>query len=128
MLTSYVTGGCCHISVVSECFGSPLKIPKHCLLATIDCIGMFTNMTNVLQEEVEKEVLKTLSETNPGIYFPKMPPIRHMEALLKLILHRNCFSFNGKYYLQTTGIAMGQKSASELCDIMVHSLEKKFNS
>ena len=25
MLTSYVTGGCCHISVVSECYGSPLK-------------------------------------------------------------------------------------------------------
>ena len=24
MLTSYVTGGCCHISVVSECYGSPL--------------------------------------------------------------------------------------------------------
>ena len=25
MLTSYVTGGCCHISVVSECYGSPLS-------------------------------------------------------------------------------------------------------
>ena len=24
MLTSYVTGGCCHIPVVSECYGSPL--------------------------------------------------------------------------------------------------------
>ena len=63
-----------------------LKIPKHCLLVTIDCIGMFIN---VLQNEVEQEVLKTLSETNPGIYFPKMPPIRHMEALLKLILMGN---------------------------------------
>ena len=39
--------------------------------------------TNVLQEEVEKEVIKALSETNPGNYFPRMPPIRHMEALLK---------------------------------------------
>ena len=25
MLTSYVTGGCCHISVVSECYASPLR-------------------------------------------------------------------------------------------------------
>ena len=25
MLTSYVTGGCCHISVVSGCYGSSLK-------------------------------------------------------------------------------------------------------
>ena len=101
-----------------------LKIPKHCVLVTIDCIEMFTN---VLQKEVEQEILKTLSETNPEIYFPKMPPIRHMEALLlELILHRNCFSFYGKYYLQTTGVAMGQKCASELCDIMFHSLEKKF--
>ena len=82
--------------------------------------------TNVLQKEVEQEVLKTLSETNPGIYFPKMPPTRHMEALLKLILHRNSFSFNGRYYLQTTGIATGQKCAPELCDIMFHSLEKEF--
>ena len=103
-----------------------LKIPKHCLLVTIDCIEMFTN---VLQKEVEQEVLKTLSETNPEIYFPKMPPIRHMEALLlELILHRNCFSFYGKYYFQTTGVAMGLKCAPELCDIMFHSLEKKFIS
>ena len=26
MLTSYVTGGCCHISVVSECYGSPIIV------------------------------------------------------------------------------------------------------
>ena len=26
MLTSYVTGGCYHISVVSECYGSPLTL------------------------------------------------------------------------------------------------------
>ena len=26
MLTSYVTGGCCHISVVSGCYGFPLKL------------------------------------------------------------------------------------------------------
>ena len=102
-----------------------LKLPKHCLLVTIDCIGMFTN---VLQTEVEKEVIKALSETNRKNYFPNMPPIRHMEALLKLILQRNCFSFNEKYYLQTTGVAMGQKCAPELCDIMFHSLEKKFIS
>ena len=102
-----------------------LKLPKHCLLVTIDCIGMFTN---VLQNEVLEEVLKTFSETNPRIYFPKMPPIRHMEALLKLVLHRNCFSFNEKYYLQTTGVAMGQKCSPELCDIMFHSLENKFIS
>ena len=84
--------------------------------------------TNVLQEEVEQEVIKALSETDPRNYFPRMPPIRHMEALLNLILHRNCFSFNGKFYLQTTGVAMGQKCAPELCDIMFHSLEKKFIS
>ena len=98
-----------------------LKLPKHCLLVTIDCIGMFTN---VLQKEVEQEVLKALSDANPGIYFPRMPPIRHLESLLKLILHRNCFSFNEKFYLQTTGVAMGQKCAPELCDIMLHSLGK----
>ena len=102
-----------------------LKIPSHCLLVTIDCVGMFTN---VLQEEVQTEVIKTLSENRGRNFFPKMPPIRHMETLLKLILHRNCFSFNEKYYLQTTGVAMGQKCAPELCDIMFHSLENKFIS
>jgi hypothetical protein len=102
-----------------------LKLPKNCLLVTIDCIGMFTN---VLQNEVETEVIKTLTETNSGIYFPKMPPIHHMEALLKLVLQRNCFSFNEKFYLQTTGVSMGQKCSPELCDIMFHSLENKFIS
>ena len=102
-----------------------INLPKNCLLVTIDCIGMFTN---VLQNEVKTEVVKTLSETNPGIYFPKMPPTHHMEALLKLVLQRNCFSFNEKFYLQTTGVSMGQKCSPELCDIMFHSLEKKFIS
>ena len=74
----------------------PLKIPKNSLLVTIDCIGMFTN---VLQNEVEQEVIDALSKTNPGIYFPRMPHVHHMEALLKLVLQRNCFSFNKKYYL-----------------------------
>ena len=102
-----------------------LKLPQNCLLVTIDCIGMFTN---VLQNEVEQEVIKVLRDTNPNIYFPRMPPVRHMEALLKLVLHRNCFSFNEKYYLQTTGVPMGQICSPELCDIMFHSLEKKFIS
>jgi hypothetical protein len=102
-----------------------LKLPNNSLLVTIDCIGMFTN---VLQNEVEQEVLNNLSETNPGMYFPRMPHVHHMEALLKLVLQRNCFSFNEKYYLQTTGVAMGQKCAPELCDIMFHSLEKRFIS
>ena len=101
-----------------------LELPPNCLIVTIDCIGMFTN---VLQNEVEQEVLRVLSATNPGDYFPIMPVIRHMEALLKLVLHRNCFSFNNKFYLQT-GVAMGQKCAPELCDIMFHALEKKFIS
>lgn len=84
--------------------------------------------TNVPQNEAEQEVLNVLSDTNPGSYFPRMPHVHHMKALLKLVLHRNCFSFNEKYYLQTTGVAMGQKCAPELCDIMFHSLEKKFIS
>jgi hypothetical protein len=84
--------------------------------------------TNVPQNEVINEVLTVLSETNPGIYFPRMPPIHHMKALLNLVLHRNCFSFNSQIYLQTIGVAMGQKCAPELCDIMFHALEKKFIS
>ena len=40
--------------------------------------------TNVHQTEVEQEVLKDLSEINRTNYFPKILPIRHMEALLKL--------------------------------------------
>ena len=35
MLTSYVTGGCCHISVVSECYGSPLTNDNFCFRVSI---------------------------------------------------------------------------------------------
>ena len=48
MLTSYVTGGCCHISVVSECYGSTLRY--------INFVKHFLLSSNVYKKELKEGV------------------------------------------------------------------------
>ena len=49
-----------------------------------------------------------------------------MRRWLELILKRNCFEFDGKFYLQTTGVSMGNNASPELSDISLFALEQEF--
>ena len=44
-------------------------------------------------------------------------PDRYIMQLLELALTRNDYEFNGKYYLQLKGVAMGEKFAPAYADI-----------
>ena len=46
--------------------------------------------------------------------------------LLKLVFENNIFSFNKKFYIQISGIAMGSKCGPSIANIYVYLLEKKF--
>ena len=51
-------------------------------------------------------------------------PLGYMEKLMKLILERNHFEFNGTLYLQTDGTAMGTRFAPSFANLYMGKFEK----
>ena len=97
-----------------------LKLPESILLVTLDVVGMYTNIP---QDEAISACTMAISKANPNLYSLQIPPAHLIEELLTLIIKRNCFTFNGKFYLQTMGVAMGSESSPEIADITFHLLE-----
>ena len=78
--------------------------------------------TYIPQEEGMRTVCQAYEEfyhTNPPI------PTRFLREMLCLVLQENSFQFNGKYYLQTHGTAMGTKLAVAFANIFMAKLEKE---
>ena len=92
-------------------------IPEDALLITIDVTALYTNIEN--KEGVE--AVKTIFQQNPD---PERPDEEILE-LLKLSLENNDFEFNGKWYLQTWGTAMGKKFAPNYANIFMAKWEKE---
>ena len=49
-----------------------------------------------------------------------------ISKLISTILTKNNFSFNGEYYLQTQGTAMGTKMAPSYANIFMGEIERQF--
>jgi hypothetical protein len=87
------------------------------LLFNLDVVNMYTNIP---QEECINSVLETISKDpaklhrNKTNYDPKL-----ISQLLALVLHNNFFQFNGKFYQQKHGIAMGTPCACTISDIYI---------
>ena len=64
---------------------------------------------------------ETLKNSNYG----KRASIKSLLELLKLVLYKNNFDFNGKHYLQIGGTAMGTKLAPSYANLFMGQLEKK---
>ena len=97
------------------------QLPENVLLATLDVVSMYTNTP---QEESINVVCETYQNASQSLYeIPKISTAS-LRNLLKLILERNCFEFNGKFYLQKIGCAMGSQASPEICDIFMYKLEK----
>ena len=99
-----------------------LQLPESTLLVTLDVVGMYTNIP---QDEAISACASVLSNADPNLYSLKIPPENLITELLTLIIKRNCFTFNGKFYLQTMGVAMGSESSPEIADITFHLLENR---
>ena len=93
------------------------------LLFNLDVVNMYTNIP---QEECINSVLETISNDptklhrNKTNYDPKL-----ISQLLALVLHNNYFQFNGKFYHQKHGIAMGTPCACTISDIYICNLIEK---
>ncbi|XP_072014778.1 uncharacterized protein [Amphiura filiformis] len=91
-------------------------------LASLDMVSMFTS---VPQDQAFRVTLETLANLDPFDYDPIIPDMKYMAELLRLVLYRNSFEFNDEYFLQTSGVPMGQRSSGSICNLVVHELENK---
>ena len=78
-----------------------LEIPETCILVTFDVVSLYTNIPN---HEGMKDVARSLVK-----FPPKFTDCRTVLELLREVLHKNNFEFNGKHYLQVGGTAMGTR-------------------
>ena len=78
------------------------KLPDNIILLTIDVKSLYTNIPNDEGIKASMEVLEKHNTQNYG-------DINVIRQTLELILNNDYvyFEFNGKYYLQTHGTAMG---------------------
>lgn len=109
---SYVKDTQDFVSKISE-----LKIPKDAKLITLDVDSLYTNINNNDGIKAVANMLKN----NPGLNRPD----KQLLELLELSLLNNDFIFNGQWYLQIFGTAMGKKFAPNYANIFMAEWEQE---
>lgn len=94
-----------------------LRIPQNSLLISLDVDSMYTNIDN-------KAGLKAVKESFDLYPDPNRPDLEILE-LLKISLEKNDFEFNGNWYLQVSGTAMGKKFAPSYANIFMAAWERQ---
>ena len=90
------------------------------LLCTLDITSLYTNIPHNEGIQSTEEML--------AIHRPpdSLPHNGYMIELLELVLTNHHFEFNGKYYNQLSGIAMGTKLASSYANLFMTKFEEKY--
>ena len=78
------------------------NVKDRTFLASMDVMSLDTNIPQ--NEAVLKLSLK-------HAFYRQPIPTHYLPEMVRLILKKNFFHFNGKHYLQTHGTAMGTKTA-----------------
>ena len=93
------------------------NLPEDTILVTMDVTSLYTSIPNDLGIEA---VLDYIRED------PAAPvPLGYMEKLMKLILGKNHFEFNGELYLQIGGTAMGTRFAPSFANLFMGKFEQR---
>ena len=93
-----------------------ITVPPNALLITIDVDAMYTNIDN----QAGINAIKQAFHESPDPFRPS----KHLIDLLQISLESNDFQFNGDYFLQIHGTAMGKKFAPSYCNIFMAQWEK----
>lgn len=91
------------------------------ILVTADVDAMYTNISH---DSGLKAVARALKAHPPTEEHPRIPDSYLLE-LLRVSLERNDFLFNGKFYLQVKGTAMGKKFAPSYANIFMADWEQR---
>ena len=111
-----------HPSFIKDTFDfidkiTSIDIPENALLVTADVESMYTN----IQHSLGLEALRKCLDRNPD---PSRPPTHTFLTLMDLTLSRNDFYFDGAFYLQTCGTAMGKRYAPSYANIFMAEWER----
>ncbi|XP_013855711.1 uncharacterized protein LOC106511508, partial [Austrofundulus limnaeus] len=93
-----------------------LHLPDNAILFTMDVTSLYTNILSKEGMEAVKNIFKK--------YPDKSRPEKELLELLEINLSRNDFEFNGDYFLQIKGTAMGKKFAPAYADIFMAEWEE----
>ncbi len=99
-----------------------LRLPPHVILLVGDIASMYSNIPH---DDAQNIIRQTLNENEELDYGMKRPSTDSLMELAKLIFEGNYFKFDGKYYRQTCGLAMGSRASVSGSDIVVHHFEKQ---
>ena len=103
-----------------------LVLPDNVVLASIDIVSMFTAVD---QKDAYDTAMTKLARVYLEKHDPPMPSIHYISKMLKLVLYRNAFEFNGEFYLQIAGCpTLGLRSSPSLCCLVVNELVEKIKS
>lgn len=95
----------------------PIVVPEQAFLFTIDIDSLYTNINTQMGLEAVKNI------------FLRYPDAKRPDAeilrLLELCLINNDFQFDGNYYLQIEGTAMGQRYAPSYANIYMSEWERE---
>ena len=113
-LPSYVKDSTAFINILEG-----LTFQPDCLLASIDVTSLYTNIVH--KEGIECSV--SALQQSYGVD-PDQPPPEVIGEMINIILTNNVFEFEGQYYLQLQGCAMGTKCAPAYASIFMGHVER----
>ena len=94
------------------------NIPPNSYLVTLDVNSLYTNIP---VDQGLSAVKKTLTSNRPDSRCK--PTNQSILNLLKLVLTKNNFNFNGKHFLQIKGVSMGSKVSPSLAILYMGDFE-----
>ena len=92
------------------------QLPDGVLLVTLDVSSLYTNIPH-------NDGIQACSEFLDRRIDPTIPTTRLCD-LIRMILTHNTFTFNGKYYRQINGTAMGTKMAPSYANLFMGKFEE----
>ena len=95
-----------------------LNISPDTLFCTLDITSLYTNIPHKEGTQAIKEFLAIHRDTNA------LPHNSYITELLEVVLTNNYFDFNGKYYHQKSGTAMGTKLAPSYANLFMTKFEQ----
>lgn len=97
-------------------FTKNIKLENRHTMASLDIVNLYTNIPVLRTLEITKDNLLAHSELSANA-------INELIHLLRITLAQNYFTFNGKFYLQEEGLAMGSPLSSILSEIYLNDFE-----
>lgn len=91
-----------------------LRVPRDALLVSLDIESLYTNISH-------RSAIIAFSRR-----FKDHPKFVLLLDLLKFVLGNNVFQFDGRFFRQTCGIAMGTPLAPALATIVIADLEERY--